>query len=132
MKERFLTLEKNNINGRGEFVITSSEERFQDKNRAIALRKLQEKVDRACAEPKKRKLKTGGELPSLFPVDVDPLVKKKWVEDKRRRSELKQKRKGKEGGIEHFSPICSNKQATSSVSNIPQNSTPDQSYHWVN
>ncbi|OAO12100.1 hypothetical protein AV274_6235 [Blastocystis sp. ATCC 50177/Nand II] len=92
VKERFLTLEKNNINGRGEFVITSSEERFQDKNRAIALRKLQEKVDRACAEPKKRKLKT----------DVDPLVKKKWVEDKRRRSELKQKRKGKEGGIEHF------------------------------
>ncbi|KAK8829321.1 hypothetical protein WA577_004587, partial [Blastocystis sp. JDR] len=88
VKERFLTLEKNNINGRGEFVITSSEERFQDKNRAIALRKLQEKVDRACAEPKKRKLKT----------DVDPLVKKKWVEDKRRRSELKQKRKGKEGG----------------------------------
>ena len=59
VKERFLTLEKNNINGRGEFVITSSEERFQDKNRTIALRKLQEKVDRACAEPKKRKMKTG-------------------------------------------------------------------------
>lgn len=67
VKERFLTLEKNNINGRGEFVITSSEERFQDKNRAIALRKLQEKVDRACAEPKKRKLKTGGNCPPSFP-----------------------------------------------------------------
>lgn len=67
VKERFLTLEKNNINGRGEFVITSSEERFQDKNRAIALRKLQEKVDQACAEPKKRKLKTGGNCPPSFP-----------------------------------------------------------------
>ena len=121
MKERFITLEKNNINGRGEFVITASEERFQDKNRAIALRKLQEKVDRACTEPKKRKMKTGAICLSFFSVDVDPLVKKKWIEDKRRRSELKQKRKGKEGGIEHFSSHCSNKQNILFASDIPHN-----------
>ena len=57
--ERFLRLERNNINVKGEFVITSSEQRFQDKNKEIALRKLQEKVDRACVEPKERKMKTG-------------------------------------------------------------------------
>lgn len=60
VRERFISLEKNNINVKGEFVITSSEQRFQDKNKEIALRKLQEKVDRACIKPKERKMKTGG------------------------------------------------------------------------
>ena len=60
VRERFISLEKNNINVKGEFVITSSEQRFQGKNKEIALRKLQKKVDRACVKPKERKMKAGG------------------------------------------------------------------------
>lgn len=35
-------------------------------------------------------------------VEVNDQVKKKWVEEKRRLSEKKQRRKGREERIEHF------------------------------
>lgn len=35
-------------------------------------------------------------------VEVSDQVKKKWVEEKRRLSEKKQRRKGREERIEHF------------------------------
>ena len=59
MKSRFWKQEQNNINSRGEFVLTANEERFQSRNREIVMQKIQEKVDRAAVHPKKRKLKTG-------------------------------------------------------------------------
>ncbi|KAK8796683.1 hypothetical protein WA588_000811, partial [Blastocystis sp. NMH] len=90
VKSRFWKQEQNNINSRGEFVLTANEERFQSRNREIVMQKIQEKVDRAAVPPKKRKLKT----------EVNDQVKKKWVEEKRRLSEKKQRRKGREERIE--------------------------------
>ena len=49
--------EKNNINAKGEFVISCSEERSQSKNRGVVYRKIQEKVDQASVKPKERKLR---------------------------------------------------------------------------
>lgn len=92
--------EKNNINAKGEFVISCSEERSQSKNRDVVYRKIQEKIDQASVKPKERKLRR----------EVSDQVKKRWVEEKRKRSELKQRRRGKDNDIEHFSTVLSNKQ----------------------
>ncbi|KAK8794489.1 hypothetical protein WA171_003611 [Blastocystis sp. BT1] len=92
VKDRFVKQERNNINGDGEFVITANEERSQSRNREIVLQKIQERVNQAAVPPKERKLKT----------EVNEKVKQKWVEDKRHRSEVKQRRKGKENMVEHF------------------------------
>lgn len=92
VKNRLLIQEKNLINTKGELVITSSEERSQNKNRDIVYHKLQEKIDQASVAPKERKLRT----------EVSDEVKKRWVEEKRRHSEKKQWRKGKGNQIEHF------------------------------
>ena len=59
VKDRFINLEKNNINTRGEFYITSSEERFQERTREIVMEKIQEKVNRASIKPKERKIRRG-------------------------------------------------------------------------
>ena len=107
VKDRFINLEKNNINARGEFYITSSEERFQERNREIVLQKIQEKINRASIKPKERTIRRGIFLKVAFILEVNDLVKKNWVEEKRKRSELKQRRKGKENTIEHFSLVSS-------------------------
>ena len=83
------------VNTKGELVITCSEERSQNKNRDIVLRKIQEKVDQASVAPKERKLRR----------EVSDEVKKRWVEEKRKHSEKKQWRKGKGSQIEHFSGV---------------------------
>ena len=83
------------VNAKGELVVTCSEERSQNKNRDIVLRKIQEKVDQASIVPKERKLRR----------EVSDEVKKRWVEEKRKHSEKKQWRKGRGSQIEHFSGV---------------------------
>ncbi|KNB42386.1 peptidyl-tRNA hydrolase mitochondrial [Blastocystis sp. subtype 4] len=102
VKDRFVKQERNNINGDGEFVITANEERSQSRNREIVLQKIQERVNQAAVPPKERKLKTGGNETLQSLLEVNEKVKQKWVEDKRHRSEVKQRRKGKENMVEHF------------------------------
>ena len=102
MKDRFVKQERNNINGDGEFVITANEERSQSRNREIVLQNIQERVNQAAVPPKERKLKTGGNETLQSLLEVNEKVKQKWVEDKRHRSEVKQRRKGKENMVEHF------------------------------
>ena len=94
--------ERNSINGDGEFVITANEERSQRRNREIVLQKIQERINQASIPPKERNLKTGENDTRHSLLEVNEKVKQKWVEDKRRRSELKQRRKGKENTVEHF------------------------------
>lgn len=102
VKDRFLKQERNNINGNGEFVITANEERLQSRNREIVLQKIQERINKAAVPPKERKLKTGVNETQKSFLEVNDNVKQKWIDDKRRRSELKQRRKGKDNMIEHF------------------------------
>ena len=106
VKDRFIRLEKNNINAKGEFYITSSEERFQERNREIVMEKIQEKVNRASIKPKERKIRRGILHFRKWFLEVSDEVKKRWVEEKRKRSELKEKRRGRENTIEHFYRVC--------------------------
>ena len=59
MKDRFINQQRNNINARGEFVISANEERSQSRNKSIVLEKIQERIDKAAIPPKERKLRKG-------------------------------------------------------------------------
>lgn len=102
MKDRFIDQQRNNINTRGEFVISSNEERFQSRNRTIVLQKIQERLDKAAVPPKERKLRRGSTIRLPLCVEVSKQVKENWVKEKRMHSELKQRRRGKDNNIEHF------------------------------
>ena len=59
VKDRFINQQRNNINAKGEFVISANEERFQSRNKTIVLEKIQERIDKAAIPPKERKLRRG-------------------------------------------------------------------------
>ena len=62
-------------------VVTSQEERSQHRNKALCLEKLRKRVEQLNRRPKKRK-----------PTKVPKAVKKRTLENKRRRSEVKRLR----------------------------------------
>lgn len=84
VKQRLLEQQENRINKKGELVVTSQETRFQSRNIADCLQKVQEIVDLACIKPKERKIKEG----------LSEFTKKKRVVDKRIHSEKKARRRG--------------------------------------
>ncbi len=82
VKTRLLGMGDRRITDDGVLVIKAQEHRTQERNRAAALERLREIVQSALHEPKPRK-KTG----------VPKHVKEQRLQDKRRRSRLKQSRK---------------------------------------
>lgn len=86
-RERLLTRQGNRINKEGELVVQSTRYRTQRQNLADALSRLDDLVGTALAPPKERKLKTG----------ISKATKAARMENKRRRSAVKQGRKGWRG-----------------------------------
>lgn len=82
VKTRLLESGDRRISGEGVLVIKAQEHRTQERNRAAALERLRDIVKSALHEPRPRK-KTG----------VPKHVKEQRLEEKRRRSRVKQSRK---------------------------------------
>jgi protein subunit release factor B len=82
VRERLITQQKNRINSKQELVVDSQEDRSQHRNREKCLQKLQEIFDVAFVEPKER----------IVQVEPPEKTKEKWMEEKRRRKELKASR----------------------------------------
>lgn len=83
-RERLAILQRNRINREGELVVASQAHRTQQANLADALRKLEKMVAAALRQPKQRKLRKG----------VSKATKERYVEHKRRRSDVKSSRRG--------------------------------------
>jgi peptidyl-tRNA hydrolase ICT1 len=86
-KGRLLRICRNNINNDGELVITSQRLRTQEGNLEDAFAKLHEVVKEAASIPKVRAMRTG----------LSELTKTGYREDKRHRSEVKERRKPPRG-----------------------------------
>ena len=81
VRERLMELQKHRITKRGELIVRVQDERTQLRNKTICVQRIQELVDEASVIPKERKHKK-----------VSAETKKRWVEQKRRRSEIKKSR----------------------------------------
>jgi protein subunit release factor B len=84
VRERFLALFGGFVNSEGEVYIASQAHRTQEANLREAVEKLTAMVRTAATPPKIRHQRTA----------LSELTKNKYIEDKRRRSALKDKRKG--------------------------------------
>ena len=81
-KERLLALRDRRISKDGVVIIKAQQFRSQEQNRAAALERLQELVQRIAAAPKTRR-----------PTKVPRAAKRKRLENKKRRSEIKKLRR---------------------------------------
>ena len=81
-KERLLALRDRRISKDGVVIIKAQQFRSQEQNRAAALERLQELVQRIAAAPKTRR-----------PTKVPHAAKRKRLENKKRRSEIKKLRR---------------------------------------
>ena len=81
-KERLLALRDRRISKDGVVIIKAQQFRSQEQNRAAALERLQELVQRIATAPKTRR-----------PTKVPRSAKRKRLENKKRRSEVKQLRR---------------------------------------
>lgn len=84
VKERFRALWGASINGEGEVFIQAQQYRTQEANLEAAYEKLAIMLRKAAVVPKVRMQRTG----------LSELTKEQRREDKRRRSEMKERRKG--------------------------------------
>ena len=81
-KERLLALRDRRISKDGVVIIKAQQFRSQEQNRTAALERLQELVQRIAAAPKTRR-----------PTKVPRAAKRKRLENKKRRSEIKKLRR---------------------------------------
>lgn len=84
VKERFRDMWSANINGEGEVFIQAQQHRTQEANLEAAYEKLTIMLRKAAVVPKVRMQRTG----------LSELTKEQRREDKRRRSDMKERRKG--------------------------------------
>lgn len=84
-RERLIAMWPSHVTNEGEVFVSSQTHRTQEANLAEALAKLEAMVAKAAAPPKVRQLRT----------NLSELTKKVYREDKRHRSEVKQKRGAK-------------------------------------
>lgn len=83
VRRRLEQLAGSRLTGTGEIVLVADGERTQGRNRAAALARLAALIEQAQQAPKRR-----------IPTAPSPAQKAKRREEKRRRSELKQQRRG--------------------------------------
>jgi ribosome-associated protein len=81
VKQRLLTMRDKRISADGVVVIKAQNHRTQERNRAEALERLQELVRRASQAPRRR-----------IPTRPTRAAKRRRVEDKKKRGELKKQR----------------------------------------
>lgn len=83
VRERLRQQQSNRINKEGFLVLQVQEHRMQMQNRKTAVNKLREMILQAWPRPKKRNLRKG----------ISPKTKKQRLEDKRKRSLVKERRR---------------------------------------
>jgi ribosome-associated protein len=84
VRERLVEKEHHRINSVGELIVTSQEERTQQRNKALCEAKILDLIKSAWEEPKQR----------IIQIEPPPETKTKWKVEKKFRSSLKNDRKG--------------------------------------